>query len=77
VDHGGLWPGFDGTGLHHRAGLPTRLRRCAASARQVQFSGEQRLDRAKQGDPDERDDLRPVAADLPIQDLPSFDVFSG
>jgi hypothetical protein len=43
-------------------------------AGQVPFSGQQRLDRTEQRDPDEGNDLRPVAPDLSIECLPAFHV---
>jgi hypothetical protein len=52
-----------------------RLRRCAASARlAVHLGCQQRLDRAKERHPDERHDLRFVAANLAIEDSPALDV---
>jgi len=64
MDHRGLRADRDRARLQHRARLP------------IELPGKQRLDRAKQRDADEREHFRFVAADLPIENLPAFHVFS-
>jgi hypothetical protein len=59
--------------VDHR-GLRPRLRRYAASARQAGLARQQRFYRAEQRDADKGDDLRFVAPDLLIENLPAFDV---
>jgi hypothetical protein len=63
VDHGRLQAGLDPALLQSRS----RLR--------VELAREQRLDCAKQRHADERDDLRPVSADLLFQNGPTLGVF--
>jgi hypothetical protein len=57
--------------------LRPRLRRCAASARQAGLGGEQRFYRAEQRDADKSDYFRFVAANLPLENPPAFDVLDG
>jgi hypothetical protein len=48
-----------------------------ASARQAALHGEHRLESAEQRDADERDHFRFVAANLALENLPSFHVLDG